>query len=114
MGDNMQQNKKETFFNSNNPEVIEERNKLLAAWLGKELKYDDAKIQETGSQLKIIPADPASRNLREFLYERLWIARPDISREKIQQVIIASHQEAFDRLQKKYPDMWNIWVAVQD
>ena len=106
--------KKECFFNFNNPEVIEERNKLIAERIGRELRYNGTKIRDLCNNIDVLSQDPTPRRLREYLYEKLWAAKSDISREGVQKIITTCHEEAFDRLQKAYPDLWNIWVAIGD
>ncbi len=104
--------KKETFFTLNTPEVLEERNKLIAAHIGNELNCSSGKIQGICGEIDVFSNDPTPRRLIEYLYEKLWTTKPGCTREDAQKIITRCHAEALERMQKIYPDMWNIWVAV--
>ena len=91
---------KEAFTNLNAPEVIEERNKLIAARIGKELGYSTGKMQEIFSELSAFSADPTPRRIIECLYQRFWPRKT--RREDIQKIINKCHEEAFEWFQRTH------------
>jgi len=97
---------KEAFTNLNAPAVIEERNKLVAARIGKELNYGPAKMQELFNELSVFSADPILRRMVECLYEKFWPRK--ISRDDIQNIINRCHEKAFEAWQQTYmyTDVW--------
>ena len=97
--------KKDSFFSFNNPEVIEERNKRIAQWIGDKLGYSPERIRDMCNKINVLTKDSTPQKLLEYLYEKLWAAKPAIKREDIQKAITTCHQDAFGWLQNTYQDL---------
>ena len=96
----------EVAFDFNSPEIIAERNKLIAERIGQTLGYGAGKMADMCKKVDALSQDISPRKLLEYLYEKLWTAKPDISREDVQRVITTCHGEALDRLQSTQSDSW--------
>jgi hypothetical protein len=90
------------FVNLNAPQVIEERNRLVAAQLGKELGYGAEKMQKMFSELTQLSGDP--KRMLETLYVQLW-PKKKMSRDDIQGVINRCHEEALAWFQETHPEL---------
>ena len=101
-------------FSLNNPAVIEERNRRIAAHVGKELKYSAEMMQNLFDEICAFKSDRAPRKLAEYLYEKLWLKRPGLRREDTQKIVIKCHEEAFDWFQSTHPDLWDSEAAVKE
>jgi hypothetical protein len=102
MGDNMLGTKEAFFANLNAPQVIEERNKLVAARVGKELAYGTEKMQKLFGEISQLSGDP--KRMLESLYVQLW-PKKQMSRGDIQNIINRCHEEALEWFQQTYPDL---------
>jgi hypothetical protein len=101
MGDNMLETK-EISANLNAPQVIEERNRLIAARIGRELGYGAGKMQNIFNELNEFSSDP--KRAVECIYEKFWPNK--ISRDAIRNIINRCHEEAFEAWQHTYTDVW--------
>ena len=88
---------KETFVELTTPEVIEERNRLVAARIGKELGYGAEKMQKLLNEINSFSHDP--RQMIEVMYKKLWPLKNTFSRDEIQKIINKCHVEAFEAAQ---------------
>lgn len=96
---------KGTLRNFNDPDVIEERNKRLAAWVWKKLDGKDAeKIRHICNELNFVARDAALPKLLEYIHEKLRSVRPAISRADILKAVTTCHEEAFGWLQHTHHD----------
>jgi hypothetical protein len=109
------QQERATGLDFNAPEVIWERNKLVADRVGIILKYDPGKIENLHAKLNTLSEDPLSKKMLEYIYEKLYIAthsrdvvRGDksISRDAIQSIITTCQIEAFEGLLNIGADGW--------
>jgi hypothetical protein len=103
----MQQQKKTAAPDFNAPEILAERNRLIAERIGLKLDYGPGKVEDMRRKIDILAADPAPRKLLEYIYEKLWMAKPGISREDVQAIFASCHSEALDRLQSPEDPDWN-------
>jgi hypothetical protein len=103
MGDNMLEPEK-AFVILNTPQVIEERNKLIAARIGKELGYGAGKMQKLFDELNAFSSDP--KRIVECIYSKFWPSK--VSRDAIQSIINRCHEKAFEAWQETYmyTDVW--------
>lgn len=53
------------------PQVIEERNKLLMAWLADELKLEGSRRQQLAQEMALLFAHATDNELAEYLWEKL-------------------------------------------
>lgn len=94
---------KDAFINLNSSEVIEERNRLVAARIGRELDYGPEKMQKLFGEIHKLTTDP--RRMIECLYVKLWPKDNKFTRDAIQNIINRCHEEAFEGLQQVYLGM---------
>jgi len=104
------QQERATGLDFNAPEVIWERNKLVAQRVGIMLKYNDGKIETLHAKLNTLSEDPLSKKALEYLYEKLYIAthhdEKSFSRDVIQSIMTTCQIEAFEGLLNIGADGW--------
>jgi hypothetical protein len=97
MGDNML-GTKEDFITLTAPQVLEERNRLIAARVCMEIGFGAGKMQKLLAEVNLFSHDP--RQIVELLYKKIWPINPNLSRDYIQKLVNVCHADAFETLQQ--------------
>lgn len=91
--------RREEVFRFDSPEIIEERNRRIAALMAKKLGLNADKARDLCSTINILSKDSSPQKLLEYLYEKLWPVQSGIKREDIQKAITRCHEDAIGWLQ---------------
>lgn len=97
--------KQETIIKFDSPEVIDERNRRIAALVAKKIGYSEEKARDLFCTLNILTKDSTPQKLLEYLYEKLWPVQSGVKREDIQGAITKCHEDAIVWLQNTQQNM---------